>query len=101
MKKSLKFILIFICLFIVSLSPVYAVGIDMNLNTNTDTDNSINIVDNNNTVTQAPTNITPRYSTSNTSEDFKLTVSDIIDIILISVGIVIILLGIAILLKIR
>ena len=99
MKKSFKFVLIFISLFIISFSPVYAVGIDMNLNT--DIENSINIVDNNNTVTQESINTTPKYSTSNTSEDFILTVSDIINIILISVGIVLIFLAIAILIRIK
>ena len=99
MKKSYKLILIFICVFIISFSPVYAVGIDMNLNTNTTIENSTDTT--NNTVTQSPITNAPRYSTSDSSEDFKLTVSDIIDNILISVGIVIIFLAIAILLKIK
>lgn len=100
MKKSFKFILIFVCLSIISFSPVYAVGIDMNLNPDTPVENSIND-SNNNTSVPSPTTNTPRFSTSDTSDDFKLTVSDIIDIILISVGIVIIFLAIAILLKIK
>lgn len=99
MKKSFKFVLIFSCLLIISFSPVYAVGIDMNLNTNTTIENSTDTT--NNTVTQSSITNAPRYSTSDSSEDFKLTVSDIIDIILISVGIVIIFLAIAILLKIK
>ena len=100
MKKSLKIVLIAICLFIIGFTPVYAVGIDMNLDNNNTIETPVNN-STNNTITQTPSSNTPRYSTSDSSEDFKLTVSDIINIILISVGIVIIFLAIAILLKIR
>lgn len=45
---------------------------------------------------------TPKVTkTGSTDEEFELTTSDIINIIVISVGVVIILLGIAILIKIR
>lgn len=109
MKKLLKFFLIFVCLFIFSLPSVYAVGIDMNLSNsnNNITNNSVdNNAINNNTINNNlndnnSTSNVPRVSTSQTSEEFSLSVSDIIDIILIAVGIVLILLAIAILLKIR
>lgn len=109
MKKLLKFFLIFVCLFILSFSSVYAVGIDMNLsNSNNNLTNNLidnNTIDNNeinnNLNDNNSTSDVPKMSTSQTSEDFSLSVSDIIDIILIAVGIVLIFLAIAILLKIR
>lgn len=95
MKKVFKFFLILICLSIISFSPVYAVGINMDLNNNVE-NNTNNI-----TVTSSTPNSPTKVSTSQTTEDFRLTVSDIIDIILISVGIVLIFLAIAILIRIR
>lgn len=106
MQKIFNFVLIIIILILVNVSYVYAVGIDMDLTTdNTNVDNAIvntsdNItsnIDEENLDIQTPMKV----STTSTSEDFHLTVSNIIDIILIAVGIVIIFLGIAILLKIR
>lgn len=102
MKKF--FSLIFMFLFIISISSVYAVEINM------DIDDTIIDEQLNNTVQEAYSNITEedpidnvpgKVSTTSTSEDFHLTISDIINIILISVGIVLIFLAIAILLKIK
>lgn len=111
MKKFVSFVLICICLSIFSFSSVYAVGIDMDLVDNTsqrinNSSSTNNLGNNTNSIrttvdddidTQTPAKV----STTRTSEEFHLTVSNIIDIILIAVGIVIIFLAIAIFLKIR
>ena len=105
MKKFYKFFLVLICILLISFSSVYAVEIDMNINNsssnsigNNTTDNTANNVISNNSTTQSDS---PKLSTTQTTQDFELTVSDIINIILISVGIVLIFLAIAILIKIR
>lgn len=94
MKKIIS--LIAILVFILSFSSVYAVDIDMDLEAIVD--ESISETDSN--VISEGNEQTPSQKIS-TTEDFSLSVSDIINIILISVGIVIILLAIAILIKIR
>ena len=104
MKKFFKFFLVFIFLVIINISSVFAVDIDMNLTNSTIVEsNSVNTnnISNNieNPITSPST--TTKVSTTETSDDFELTVSDIINIILISVGIVLIFLAIAILIKIR
>lgn len=114
MKRVVNVFLIIILLILINFSSVYAVGINMDLTTdNTNVDNAIvNTTDNtiDNTTDNTTSNISEenldiqapmKVSTTSTSEDFHLTVSNIIDIILIAVGIVIIFLAIAILLKIR
>ena len=76
----------------ISFSSVYAVGIDMNLDNsvNNAVNNSVdnNVIDNssNNAVdnTNNSTSNVPKMTTSQTSEEFSLSVSDIIDIILIA-----------------
>ena len=108
MKKFYKFFLVLFCILLISFSSVYAVEIDMNINnsssnsignnTTDNTDNTDNNVISNNSTTQSDS---PKLSTTQTTQDFELTVSDIINIILISVGIVLIFLAIAILIKIR
>ncbi len=106
--------------FIFCFYSVFAIDINMNLDNaieqNT-VDNSIidneNLVENTftNTIENSNTNATinnnidsdssPKVSTTSATEDFELSTSDIIDIILISVCIVLILLSIAILIKIH
>lgn len=80
-------------------------NLDNSVNNAVNNSLSNNLIDNssNNTVdnTNNSTSNVPRVSTSQTSEEFSLSVSDIIDIILIAVGIVLIFLAVAILLKIR
>ena len=99
-----KIFIIIILLFILAISPVYAV--DMFLTDNTDNsltleENAINEISSNilleNTTTSNPAP-TVTY-TSNSSIDNTLTISDIISIILIAVCIVLIFLGIAILIR--
>lgn len=112
MKKFIKFIFVFICFFIVNCSYVYAVEINMNINNSVE--NSVSIGNSTinsvpeNTVISSPDNTVPsindsiqKTSTTSQVEDFTLTTSDIINIILISVGIVLILLSVAILLKLK
>ncbi len=107
MKKFLRIFLILTCLFIINISSVLAVDIDMNINNSNQNIFSNNYVNTNNTndnniENPITTPITPtKVSTTETSDNFELTVSDIINIILISVGIVLIFLSIAILIKIR
>lgn len=98
-----KVFLVFIFFIICILSTVYAVDIDMNLDNNIDeineTVNTDNLSENTeNNITS--NNSTPKVSTTKAQEDFELSISDIIDIILISVGIVLIFLAIAILIRI-
>lgn len=97
MKKIIS--LIAILVFILSFSSVYAVDIDMDLEAIVDE----NISETDSNVISEGNEQTPsqKISTTSTTEDYSLSVSDIINIILISVGIVIILLAIAILIKIR
>lgn len=100
MRSVFKFLFIFVCLFIIFISPVYAVGIDMDIDNNVDTSNVIDLPsEEENTVPN--TSSTTKVSTTQTSEDFTLSVSDIINIILIAVGIVLIFLSIAILIRIK
>jgi len=98
-----KIVLGFIFIFCI-LSTVYAVDIDMDLDDNIYEVNEI--VDSSDVSENTDNNIktntsAPKVSTTSTQEDFQLSISDIIDIILISVGIVIVFLAIAILIKIR
>lgn len=105
MKNFIKVTLLFILLVLLSSSAVFAVGIDMNLNniydTSNDTQQDENLIDNVTGNTYQNSSSSSKISTTQTSDDFELTVSDIINIILIAVGIVIIFLAIAILLKLR
>jgi len=101
MKTLLKIFIVFILLCFMEVSS-YAVGIDMNISNNVN--NSTVITDaQDNTVNDlsSSSSSTAKVSTTQTSEDFTLSVSDIINIILIAVGIVLIFLAIAILLKIK
>lgn len=99
MRKLFSFFILFICLFIITASSVYAVGIDMNID---NTSNEVDLSDDVNTVNNTNSDTsTTKVSTTQTSDDFTLSVSDIINIILISVGIVLIFLAIAILVKIK
>lgn len=105
MKKLILVSFIIFILFCNSL--VLAVDINMNItedfNTTIDNDSNNEIVVSNdvveNIVNPSRPTSSQMVSTSTTSQDFELTVSDIIDIILIAVGIVLILLSIAILIK--
>lgn len=116
MKKFFKCTIIVIALFLISFTSVYAVGIDMDLNTNIDNsinnenelDNSTDILNNANLSNTSSANTssnyisnTPKISTSGNEENFSLSISDIVNIILISVGLVLIFLAVAILLKLR
>lgn len=113
MNKLFKFFLILFCLILIGFSTVYAVDIDMNIENDNIQNNTINEsiprndVSNSSTnnISNSPsntvTNAPAKTSTTTTSEDFHLSVSDIINIILISVGVVLILLGIAILIRLK
>ena len=96
-----KIFLAVILLFILSISPVYAVGIDMDLDNSVNTSTVVDLSGTSENVTNTTNSSIAKVSTTQTSEDFTLSVSDIINIILISVGIVLIFLAIAILIKIR
>ena len=115
MKKVYCLVLLCIFFIIFNFSIVYAVDINMNLSNNSsdgfddnysseneltdfnDTDGNILTLKTNSYTTSSQ-----KVSTTSTSDDdFHLTVSDIINIILIAVGIVIILLAIAILIRLK
>jgi len=101
MKKLFKIFIVFIVLLSIHISA-YAVGIDMNISNNVTNSPIIHNIEENavNNVSSGSSS-TAKISTSQTSEDFTLSVSDIINIILISVGVVLIFLAIAILIKIK
>lgn len=114
MKKFISLFLLCLFFIIVNFTFVYGVDINMNLPNSTNSTNELNDYYNSssdyNTITNESisetnnsyTSSTQKVSTTSASdEDFHLTVSDIINIILIAVGIVIILLAIAILIKIK
>lgn len=107
-KKFLKSLfLLFTFLILANSTLVYAGNIDMNLsNTSDDTVYGSNIATNNtsnidtqNNQNQAPTSISVGSSSALSSSD--LGAGNIINIILIVVGILLILLGIAILIRMR
>lgn len=103
MKKILSLCLIVFCLVLIKSHFVYAVGINMNLDENNVSNENVSnsSIDALNTSTSNSVQSSAKVSTTKTSTDFHLSASDIIDIILISVGIVLIFLAIAILLKIK
>lgn len=105
MKKFIKIFLITILVILINIPYIYAVGIDMDLDDNTNnTDNNNTVSFFNNTIDNDDLDEEPIQKVSTTStvdEEFHLTVSDIINIILISVGVVLILLGIAILIRLK
>ena len=99
-----RIISLLFCMFIIfSFSYTFAVGIDMDIN---EVGENISVEDSNETVENTYSifsHESSKVSTTQTDVDdeFKLTVSDIINIILIAVGIVIIFLAIAILIKLK
>ena len=101
MKKLFRIFIVFLVLLSIHVSA-YAVDIDMNISNDTTNSAIVNDDDENTVNNVIPgSSSTAKVSTSQTSEDFTLSVSDIINIILISVGIVLIFLAIAILIKIK
>ena len=122
MKKNLKFIvstLIIIALLFICANLVFAATPDMNLPsntidnvdsnvTNTNTDNTVNNITNSlssNTTSSANTTVDASESTQiknlNPVTDSGLGLTNILNILLIAVGLVLILLGIAIIIKIK
>lgn len=107
-KKFLLFLILIFCLFVSS-----SLAVDINVHPNNTVENQSsnnttnNSASNNTSNNEAPTNrttSTPAVSTSSTSsrsDSKKLTLSDIIDIIVASIGIVNILLGIAIIIRFK
>lgn len=115
MSNVKKVILFLFLIFVFFVSSVFAVDINVRPNNiasnfeatdnNNQTNNSsnLNIIRSNETTTNT-TSPAPTVSTSTTSsrsQNNKLTVSDIIDIIVASIGIVNLLLGIAILIRFK
>lgn len=104
MKKVLKLFIIFTIMFafIANLS-VFAAPAENSTQNNNSTETTATTNDNNTTTTQ--TNDTKKSSTQVTSvaavDEGKLSVSDILNILLIATGIVIILLAIAIFIKMK
>ncbi len=92
--KFLKIAIVFIFLFCINFTCVYA--IDMYLN---DTSNNVDTVEPSNTVSNSASHKTTIVTSREATADTSLTVSDIINIILIAIGIVIILLAVAILIR--
>lgn len=100
MRIFFNFIYIFILLFVIFIQPVDAVDINMNIE-NTVNSNAQNIVTEEVEEIDLPTDTSSKVSTTQVSENFTLSISDIINIILIAVGIVLIFLSIAILIRLK
>ena len=101
MKKVIKilsiiFVILIICNYI---SNVYASGINMNLPNNNDSTTYGST--NTNTSNTNTTTTTSSATVSNSSEDAldTLTLSDMINIVLCAIGVILILLGIAIIIR--
>lgn len=97
MKKTLKYVSILFLFLLFFNSVCLATSIDMNLESN-------EVVDSTNTNTQAIQNqgsYTTISSSNSTSNDDPFTIANIIDIFLVVVGIVLILLGLAILVRLK
>lgn len=121
MKKIFKFSIFLFILFFISITSVHALDINMNLqsntvnnqtsenaNTNTLDENTVsnNELQNNNTnnsvenMTDSSSDNGPRV-TSTSSEDEFLTIENILAIIIIVIGILLVFLSIAILIKFK
>lgn len=103
MSKFLKFIVILSVALIVVFNCSYAfAAVDMNLGNNTNSSNT-----NSNTTNSSSTNSNGTTSTSSTlsstvtTSDFDLELTNILCIALIVVGVLLILLGIAILIRLK
>ena len=110
MTKSVKWSLIFIIFFMVMTTVSFATDIDMNLGGNTATNQTtINEIATN-TETDGTTNTSSLNTQTNNSttvtsvsseEESTLSINTILNILLIVVGVVLILLGIAILIRLK
>ena len=96
MIKFIKIVSISILFLMLTSTICFATDINMNLQSENSYSNSYN--DSNNTHTTVPGQSLNNFSTQESDE---LTTSDIINILLIVVGVVLILLGIAILIRIH
>lgn len=112
MSKTIKLFSIVLIIFsiIFSFYGVYASDIDMNLIDNSINDNEVNQDEIDNSITQDPlngttseSNIDSQLSASgvNSIEEDGLSLSNILSILLITVGIILILLSIAIIIRLK
>lgn len=96
------FKLLFVLIFFITLftTSVYAVEVNMDIsNTSTNEISETSPLEEENVLPTNPSSA--KVSTTQTSENFSLSISDIISIILIAVGIVLIFLSIAILIRLK
>ncbi len=100
MVKFIKIISTTLLFLVLTSTVCFATDINMNLQNNTYSNSESNTITN--STTNTSTTVPGHTSTiSSTQENVNLTASDIINILLIVVGVVLILLGIAILIRIH
>lgn len=102
MKKNIKFLFI-LTMFLVLIINTYCFAIDMNLTMNNQTENNELEVQTNevNEETYTPSNAPSVVTTTTSNSNNFLTIDNIISIILIAIGIVLILFGIAIFVRFK
>lgn len=102
MKKNIKFLFI-LTMFLVLIINTYCFAIDMNLTMNNQTGNNELEVQTNevNEETYTPSNAPSVVTTTTSNSNNFLTIDNIISIILIAIGIVLILFGIAIFVRFK
>ncbi len=106
MAKSIRWTFIFIIFFMTLSTVCFATDIDMNLNNsnvvaNEDSNSTTNTNETANTLSQNTQNNSTTISSVSSEEESTLSLNAILNILLIVVGIVLILLGIAILIRLK
>lgn len=106
MSKLFKIFIILFAIFIILLNCNYTFAdVDMNLSSNTSNiSNTSNTANTTNTTNTASTNSTPNTTTTFSSvgtSSFDLQLNNILNVALIVVGVLLILLGIAILIRLK
>lgn len=100
MLKTIKILIITFIISLLFFNYVYAMDINMNLSTNTD--NTSSTVANNTSTDYLSSTFNDDYSVSLSSmPEFELGLGNILNIILIVIGILLILLGIAIMIRLK
>lgn len=103
MSKNLKYLTsIFTIIFILGITiSSYATSPNMNLISNATTNSTTNSLSSSNTVTSTSTTSSTSVTNLNPVTESGLGITNILNILLIAVGVVLILLGIAIIIKIK
>lgn len=100
MKRTIKYISVLFLFLLFFNSCCLATDINMNLQSNVET-NQVDDTISQNEITQNTPNYTNISSSTSTSNDDTFSIGNIINIFLVVVGIVLILLGLAILIRLK